>query len=159
MSAAARLAVITAAGLTLAACGQAAPSSTTPPATRAPTTAAAAAPLTCKQKSDQWRQANLRTLRRFKAAVAPFATGTVTSAQARRLSAAAQAAENVPPPACADPKGYYGQAMANLVTAGDAAAGGGALSELGALGPMENADTALNELGAELRQTIGSSRL
>jgi hypothetical protein len=64
-----------------------------------------------------------------------------------------------PLPACADPKGYYTQALANLATAGQTASGGGALSELGALTPMENALTALNELKAELEQAIGSGKL
>ncbi len=94
----------------------------------------------------------MAVLRRFKKAIIPFGTGAVTSAQARALSADAQAAEDVPPPACADPKAYYTQALAELVTAGDAASRGGALSELGAVTPMENALTALSELTAELHQ-------
>jgi hypothetical protein len=49
--------------------------------------------------------------------------------------------------------------MANLATAGQAASNGGTLSELGALTPMENALTSLNELSAELKQTIGSSKI
>ena len=61
----------------------------------------------------------------------------------------------VPPPRRARTRRVdYGVALANLVTAGDAAQGGGALSELGAMGPLENAFTALNELQAELTQTI-----
>jgi hypothetical protein len=65
----------------------------------------------------------------------------------------------VPLPSCADPKGYYAQAMANLSTAGAAASGGGALAELGAMAPMENALTSMTELSAEMRQTIGSGKI
>jgi hypothetical protein len=122
-----------------------------PAASRAAATSPAPA-LTCKQQSDQWKIRNMAVLRRFKKAIIPFGTGAVTSAQARALSADAQAAEDVPPPACADPKAYYTQALAELVTAGDAASRGGALSELGAVTPMENALTALSELTAELHQ-------
>jgi hypothetical protein len=46
-----------------------------------------------------------------------------------------------------------------MVTAGDAASGGGVLSELGARTPMENALTALSELTAELHQTIRSGTI
>jgi hypothetical protein len=49
--------------------------------------------------------------------------------------------------------------MANLSTAGAAASGGGALAELGAMAPMENALTSLTELSAELKQTIGSGKI
>jgi hypothetical protein len=139
------------AALSLAACGgQSAP--VAPAAATAPAA-------TCKQQSDAWRTANKSVLNRFKASVRPFAGGTVTSAQAHALSAGAQAAENAPPPACADPKGLYGQALAQLVTAGSAAGGGGSLSELGALAPMETAETDLSQLTAELYQTIGSGKL
>ncbi len=65
---------------------------------------------------------------------------------------------NAPVPACADPKGYYGQTMSNLVIAGTAASRGEALSELGALTPMENASTLLTELAVELKQAIGSRK-
>jgi hypothetical protein len=152
------LAAAAAAALALTACGQAAASAP------APTTAAAAArpapaPQTCKQKADAWKAANAQALASFKAALAPFSSGTVTSAQAHALSATAQAAEDVPPPACADPKGYYGQALAQLVTAGSAAEGGGVLSELGALTPMENAEADISQLDAELTGTIGESKL
>jgi hypothetical protein len=139
--------------VSVAASGGAAP----PPAVTAP--AAAPAPLTCEQQAAQWEHANAAVIRRFRAALVPFGGGAVTSAQARALATSAQAAEDVPPPACADPAGYYGQVMANLVTAGTAASGGGALSELGALQPMENASTALSELSAELERTTGSGTL
>jgi hypothetical protein len=66
---------------------------------------------------------------------------------------------DAPLPTCADPHGYYTQVMANLATAGLAASGGGTLSELGALTPMENAATALTELQSEMLQTVGSGKL
>jgi hypothetical protein len=89
----------------------------------------------------------------------PFEAGSVTSAQAARLSASAQAAEDVPPPACADPKGLYGEALAQLVTAGSAASGGGSLAELGAVTPLVNALTDLSELQSELLRTLGSGKI
>lgn len=130
-----------------------------PAVTPRPAATAAATPLTCSQQSAAWKAANLATLKRFADAITPFSAGTVTSAQAARLTATAKAAADVPPPPCADPKGYYAAAMASLETAGDAASGGGVLDELGAMTPMENALTALNELETELRQTIGSGKL
>jgi len=154
------LAAAIAVALSLAACGHA----TAPPSAAATPTPAVAAthadvPLTCKQQADRWKHRNIAVLRRFKAALGPFTTGTVTSAQAHTLARTAQAAEDVPPPACADPKGYYGRALAELVTAGTAAGGGGSLAELGALVPMENALTALSQLSTELLRTIGGSKL
>jgi hypothetical protein len=146
--------------LGLAACGG--PTSTGSPAASpspSPTAATTAAALTCKQEGAQWKAENRRTIREFKHALVPFQNGTVTGAQAHALTAAAQAMLAAPLPGCADPKGYYSQAIANLATAGQAASGGGMLSELGALTPMENALTALNELSAELNQTIGSSKI
>lgn len=151
------LAAAAAAALALTACGQAAA-----PAPAPSTAAAAARPApspSCAQQSATWKTTNAAPIASFKAALGPFTSGTVTSGQARALSAAAQAIENTPPPACADPKGYYGQALAQLVTAGSAASGGGALSELGALAPFENASTDLSQLSAELTQTIGSPKL
>jgi hypothetical protein len=131
-----------------------------PPATRAAVSpSATAVALTCKQQGTQWKAANKSAIREFKDTLTPFTKGTVSSAQAKALSSAARAMLDAPLPACADPKGYYGQAMANLVTAGAAASGGGALSELGALAPMENASTLLTELSAELRQTTGSAKI
>lgn len=151
------LAAAAAALLALAACGQAA----APAAPAAsPTAAAAAAPSpSCAQQAAAWKTANAAPVARFKAALVPFTTGTVTSAQAQALSATAQAIEATPPPGCADPKGYYGQALAQLVTAGDAASGGGGLAELGALAPFQNADADLSQLSAELTQTIGSPKI
>jgi hypothetical protein len=151
------LAAAIAAVIALAGCGQSAAAPAAAPASPAATHAAV--PLTCKQKSDQWKHANHGELRRFKAAVSAFSSGTVTSAQAHALSVTAQLTEDNPPPACADPKGYFGRALAELVTAGSATGGGGALSELGALTPMENAETSLSQLSAELHRTIHSSKL
>jgi len=155
------LAAVAAAVLALAACGSHA--SATPPAAspsaRPVATTAAAIALTCKQQGAQWKAEHRRTILNFKDALVPFESESVTSAQANALTAASQAMLAAPLPACADPKGYYAQAMANLATAGQAASGGGTLSELGALTPMENALTALNEMSAELMQTIGTSKL
>lgn len=147
------------AAIALTACGSSAPAA--PPAATHSAAAAAAAPApTCKQQSDAWKTANATTLASFKAALVPFTgRGAVTAAQATALSTAAQAAGNAPPPSCADPKGYYQQAMAQLVTAGTAASGGGALSELGALTPMENAESDITLLDGELLKTIGASKL
>jgi hypothetical protein len=125
----------------------------------AATTATTAVALTCKQQGAQWKAEHRRTIRKFKDALVPFQSGSVTSAQAHALTAASQAMLAAQLPACADPKGYYTQVMANLATAGQAASGGGMLSEVGALTPMENALTALNELSAEIKQTIGSSKI
>ena len=146
-----------AAVIALAGCGQSVAAPVAAPTS--PAVTHAAVPLTCKQKSDQWKHANHGELHRFKTAVSAFSSGTVTSAEAHALSKTAQIAENNPPPACADPKGYFGRALAELVTAGSAAGGGGALSELGALTPMENAETSLSQLSAELHRTIHSSKL
>jgi hypothetical protein len=153
------LAAVAVAVLALAACGghaSALPPAASPSASPAATTAAA---LPCKQQGTRWKAEHHRTIREFNAALVPFQSGSVTSAQAQALTEASQAMLAAALPACADPKGYYTQAMANLATAGQAASGGGTLSELGALTPMENALTALNELSAELKQTIGSSKL
>ena len=150
---------ISAALVSLAACGQSAAAPSAMTGSPAADATHAAAPLTCKQQSDRWKARNKVILRKFKNAVVPFSKGTVTSAEAHALSADAQAAEDVPPPACADPKGYYTQALADMVTAGDAASGGGMLSEVGAMTPMENALTALSELTAELHQTIKSGTI
>jgi hypothetical protein len=125
----------------------------------ASSTAPTAVALTCKQQGARWKADNRRTIREFEAALVPFQSGSVTSAQAQALTKASQAMLAAALPACADPKGYYTQAMANLATAGQAASNGGTLSELGALTPMENALTSLNELSAELKQTIGSSKI
>jgi hypothetical protein len=122
-------------------------------------TAATAVALTCKQQGARWKADNRRTIREFEATLVPFQGGSVTGAQAQMLTEASQAMLAAALPACADPKGYYPQAMANLATASQAASGGGTLSELGALTPMENALTALNELSAKLKQTIGSSKI
>lgn len=155
-----RLLVPALALLALAGCGTQAASTSSPATTTTTTTAAATAAQTCKQQAAQWKTSNAAHIASFKAALTPFSTGgTVTSAQAKALSSSAQALQDSPIPACSDPKGYYSTAMANLVTAGAAASGGGALSELGALAPMENASTALTELSGELTQTIGSSKL
>jgi hypothetical protein len=155
------LAAVVAAVLALAACGGHA--SATPPAAspslRPAATTATAAALSCKQQGAQWKAEHRRTIRKFKDALVPFQSGSVTSAQAQALTAASQAMLAAPLPACADPKGYYSQALANLATAGQAASGSGMLSEVGALTPMENALTALNELSAEIKQTIGSSKI
>lgn len=155
------LAAVAAAVVTLAACGG--QSSTAPPAASpspspAATTATATA-LTCKQQGARWKAQHRPVIRRFKRSLTPFQAGSVTSAQANALTSASQAMLVASLPACADPKGYYTQALANLATAGQAASGGGALSELGAMTPMENALTALNELSAELKQTIGSGKI
>jgi hypothetical protein len=112
-----------------------------------------------KQQGAQWKTEHRRTIRTFKDALVPFQSGSVTSAQAHALTAASQAMLVAPLPACADPKGYYTQVMANLATTGQAASGGGTLSEVGALAPMEDALTALNELRAEMKQTIGSGKI
>lgn len=154
------VAAVAAVVLALAACGGHA--SATPPAASLsprPAASSATAALTCKQQGAQWKAEHRRTIRKFEDALVPFQGGSVTSAQAHALTAAAQAMLAAPLPACADPKGYYTQVMANLATAGQAASGGGMLSELGALTPMENALTALNELSAEITQTIGSSKI
>jgi hypothetical protein len=66
---------------------------------------------------------------------------------------------DAPLPTCADPYGYYTQVTVNLATAGLAASGGGTLSELGALNPLENAATASTELQSERLQTVGSGKL
>lgn len=135
-------------------------SSNSPTATASSTALSApAVALTCKQQGARWKADNRRTIREFNAALVPFQSGSVTSAQAQALTEASQAMLAAALPACADPKGYYTQAMANLATAGQAASGGGALSEMGALTPMENALTALNELSAELKHTIGSNKI
>lgn len=155
------LAAVAAAVLALAACGghtSAAPPAASPSPSPAATTATAVA-LTCKQQGAQWKAGHGAVIRRFERSLTPFQSGSVTSAQAHALTTAAQAMLSAPLPACADPKGYYAQAMANLATAGQAASGGGLLSEVGALTPMENALTALNELSAEMVQTIGSSKI
>jgi hypothetical protein len=155
------LAAVAAAVLALAACGahtSAAPPAASPSPSPAGTTATAAA-LTCKQQGAAWKADHPVVIRRFKRSLTPFQSGSVTSAQARALTTAAQAMLGAPLPACADPKGYYAQVMANLATAGQAASGGGLLSEVGALTPMENALTAINELSAEMVQTIGSSKI
>jgi hypothetical protein len=153
------LVVVAVAGLALAACGGHASvtSSAAPSAPRLATTTTA--PLTCKQQGAQWKTEHRRTIRTFKDALVPFQSGSVTSAQAHALTAASQAMLVAPLPACADPKGYYTQVMANLATTGQAASGGGTLSEVGALAPMEDALTALNELRAEMKQTIGSGKI
>lgn len=154
------LAASAAAVLALAACGHAsAPPPAASPSQRPAATTATAAALTCTQQGARWKAAHDRTIRRFKDALVPFQSGSVTSAQAQALTAASQAMLAAALPACADPKGYYTQAMANLATAGQAASGGGTLSEVGALTPMENALTALNEMSAELRQTIDTSKI
>jgi len=134
--------------------GSAASLSESPAATTAPAVA-----LTCKQQGARWKADSRRTIGEFEAALVPFQSGSVTSAQAQALTEASQAMLAAALPACADPKGYYAQAMANLATAGQAASSGGTLSELGALTPMENALTALNELSAELNHTIESSKI
>jgi len=154
------LAAVVAARLALAACGGHA--SATPPAASPslhPAATATAVALTCKQQGAQWKAEHRRTIRKFEHVLVPFQSGSVTSAQADALTVASQAMLAAPLPACADPKGYYMQVMANMATAGQAASGGGTLSELGALTPMENALTASNELGAEMEQTIGSSKI
>jgi hypothetical protein len=152
-----------AAALAISACGASAPAARTAAthgATVTPTTAPSPTPtLTCKQQGDQWKTDHAALIRRFERALTPFSNGTVTSAQARDLARTAQEMTDTPLPACADPKGYYTQAMANLSTAGTAAEGGGMLSELGAITPLENADTAIHELEAEMMETMGSSKL
>lgn len=155
------LAAALAAAATLSACGTAASTgaTTTPAARPAAAVTHQAAPLTCKQRSDAWKKASHPRLTRFKRALTPFTAGTVTSRQAHRLTRAARAALDAPPPGCADPKGYYQQALAQIETAASAAEGGGALSELGALTPLESANTDLELLGAELHRTIGSGKL
>jgi hypothetical protein len=156
------VAAAVAAVLALAGCGAhaaAAPPAPSATATATPSPSPTVAALTCKQQGAQWKAANQARIRRFKRALVPFESGTVTTVQAHALSSTAQAMTNNPLPVCADPKGYYTQAMANLATAGAAASGGGALSELGALGPMENALTSLTELSAEMKQTIGTGKL
>ena len=146
--------------LALAGCAHAAaPTALAPAASPSATPAATAATLTCKQQGAQWKATNKATTAAFKAALIPFTKGVVTSAQAKALSSSAQAMIAVPLPSCADPKGYYTTALANLSTAGQAAEGGGALAELGALAPLENALTALTELSAEMKQTIGSGKI
>lgn len=154
-------AAVAAAVLGLAACGSHA--SSAPPAASASAhpaaTVTAASDLSCKQQGARWKAEHRGTIREFKDALVPFQSGTVTSAQAHALTTASQAMLMAPLPACADPKGYYAQVMASLATAGQAASGGGLLSELGAMTPMENALTALNELSAEIEQTIGSSKI
>jgi hypothetical protein len=156
------LAAVAASVLTLAACGgqsSAAPPAASPSTSSSATPAATVAALTCKQQGVRWKAEHRVVIRRFKRSLTPFESGSVTSAQAEALTKASQAMLAAPLPACADPKGYYTQALANLATAGQTASGGGALSELGALTPMENALTALNELKAELEQAIGSGKL
>jgi hypothetical protein len=134
-------------------------SASSPAATASASPSATVVALTCKQQSDQWKATNKKVLTRMEHAVAPYASGSVTSAQAHQLSADAQAAENVPPPACVDPKGLFGQALAELVTTGAASGGGGSVSELGAMAPLEGALTDLSQLESELLQTIGSKKL
>ena len=131
----------------------------TPQATASASHGPSAAPLSCKQQGDAWKKDHGGLISRFQKTLTPFSSGTVTSAQARALATTAREMADAALPACADPKGYYTQAMAALTTAGEAASGGGALDELGAIAPLENALTALNELQAEMVQTIGSSRL
>jgi hypothetical protein len=124
----------------------------------APAASPSASP-TCKQQADAWKAANAGLIKRFERALTPFSSGSVTSTQAHKLAATAKAMDAAAVPACTDPRGYYTQAMANLETAGQAAEGGGALAELGAMTPMENALTALNEFQAELEHNAGLHKL
>lgn len=143
----------------LAACGSHTAGGTTP-ATHPATPAAV--PLSCKQQADAWKTVNATLISQFKNALDTFSAagtnGSLAAAQGRTLATTATAMGNHPVPACADPRGYYAQMTANLVTAGNDVAMGG-LAEASALTPMENAETAVNELASEMQQETGSGTL
>jgi hypothetical protein len=131
-----------------------------------PVSAASATPVAsvvktvpCKVRMSAWIKATANVQAADKRALAPFSSPSamVTNAEGAELATASQAAENAPPPRCADPKGYYGAALAELTTAGSSASSGGGI--LAAVTPMENAETDLSMLDAELVSTVGSSKL
>jgi hypothetical protein len=150
------------AALSLAACGSSAGGGSGPTADQAAASVGATVTPspspspTCKQQADAWKKTNAGLIRRFEHALTPFSARTVTT---NRLASTAKAMEVAAVPVCTDPHGYYVQAMANLETAGESASGGGALAELGAMTPLENALTALNEFQAELEANAGLHKL
>jgi hypothetical protein len=143
-----------------AGCGTSSPAAPARPAQPSATTApVTAVHLTCKQQSDTWKASHKSLFARFQRALKPYSADSVTSSDADALTRVSKDLAAVPPPSCADPKGYWATIFANLETAGQASSGGGMLSELGAMTPLENALTSINEMSAELERTIGSSKL
>lgn len=138
------------AAVALAGCASAAPGASA---------VATTVPASCAASYAAWKTGTAAANRQFSAAMTAFSDAAgkdaITAAQARALIRTSKAAEKTPPPACADPAGYWGVMMANLITAGTAAEGGGPGAALGAITPMQNAVTAVTELQAELSRTAG----
>jgi hypothetical protein len=107
----------------------------------------------CEQQGKQWAKDNQKLLKQFGDSVQNFTSGSTTKAEAHKLISVAQQAQNAPLPSCADPKGYWTKAMAQVVKAGNKAGNGGIAGEAAALGPLQIALSDINKLKTELRKT------
>lgn len=126
-------------------------------------TAAAAKPLTCKQQYAAWKTgpAHPLALKMKTDGNALDAAGSSEDIKLilnslKTIGADATALKAYPIPACADPKGYWLQVLADMTAAGDNADGASGLGGLlVAEAPLKNATKLSAKLGAELAKTAG----
>ena len=145
----------------MAGCGTTGNSSA--PATASPSVAAAPS---CRQQYETWKhgpaKAPLGKLKSTLGSVQSQADAEdfpgITSAL-KRAGAAAHALAALPPPGCADPKGYYGKMLARIKASGDNARSASGLGGiLLALAPLKSVPGIEKKLGRELDRTIGKGR-
>lgn len=155
----ASLAAAAVAASTLSACGnQTADTATSTPA------AATHAPLTCRQKYEQWKHGPAKTTaHRLTSALRKVETAAdnedLPALRAGLRTAGRFAADlgKTPPPACSDPAGYYARFIGLLKAAGDnAGTGDGSLMSLTlALAPLKKLPPIEKKLSKELNRIVG----
>ena len=148
----------------LAGCGAAATGSGSNVAASIP--AATMAPASCHSQYEAWKHGPARAvaakLKTSLDAVQPAASADDLprlTATLRRSGAAARQLAAMPPPRCADPKGYYGRFLGLIRAAGDNARAGGGLGTIALiLAPLQRVQGVEKQLGAELDTTVGKKR-
>lgn len=123
----------------------------------------AAKPLSCKQQYAAWKTGPAHAL----GAKAKADAGALSAAGSsediktmlsglKTLGADATALQAYPIPACADPKGYWAQYLADLKASGDNAdSASGLAGLLLAEAPLKHVDTLQSKMDAEMAKTVG----
>ena len=148
----------------LAGCGSAATGSGSNVAASAP--AATTPPASCHQLYETWKHGPASAVaRRLKSALNAVQSASSAddlprlTATLRRAGAIAHRLAAMPPPSCADPKGYYGRFLGLIRAASDNARAGSGLGTIALiLAPLQRVQGVEKQLGAELDGTVGKNR-
>jgi hypothetical protein len=129
-------------------------------------TGPAAKPPSCRQQYETWKHGAVAAeLAKLKSALTELSAqgdaedlpGTLTALKKAGTAAAAMKAD--PPPACADPAGYYGKMLARVKAAGDnARSASGLTGIILATAPLKSVPGIEAKLNTELDKTVGKNR-